>query len=99
VCNETRIGGRGLVAALQAIEEAGSLRSAAEKLGINYRRLWTRIKQAEKLLGKRLVVSDKRGSKLTEEAKKIITAYQEATRRLREAGLLDGLDTGAECSD
>jgi len=45
------------------------------------------------------VVSDKRGSRLTEEAKKIIKAYQEATRRLREAGLLDGMDTGAECSD
>ena len=44
-------------------------------------------------------MSDKRGSKLTEEAKKIIKAYQEAAKRLREAGLLDGLDTGAECSD
>ncbi len=68
-------------------------------MGINYRRLWTRIKQAEKLLGKRLVVSDKRGSRLTEEAKKIIKAYQEAMRKLRETRLLDGLDTGAECSD
>jgi len=98
-CGEARIGSHGLIEVLKAIEETGSLRAAATRLGINYRRLWARIRRAERLLGKQLVAGDKRGSRLTDEAKKIITAYEEALGRLREAGLLQGVETSVDCKE
>ena len=88
----TRVAGPGLVKALRAVRESGSLRAAAERLGMSYRRLWERIQRAEKLLGVRLVERGRRGSRLTPEAEKLLQAYTEALERLRAAGLLEGLD-------
>ena len=88
----TRVAGPGLAKALKAIQETGSLRAAAERLGMSYRRLWERIRRAEKLLGVRLVERGRKGSRLTPEAEKLLQAYREAVERLRAAGLLEGLE-------
>lgn len=88
----TRVAGPGLFEALQAIRETGSLRAAAERLGMSYRRLWERIRRAERLLGARLVERGRRGSRLTREAEKLLQAYAEALERLQGLGLLEGVD-------
>ena len=70
------VAGEGLVRILEAIEEAGSLRAAARKLGMNYRKLWTKLNRTETLLGFKLVVGrGRRGSKLTSEARALLREY------------------------
>ncbi len=70
------VAGEGLVRILEAIEEAGSLRAAARRLGMNYRKLWTKINRAETLLGFKLVVGrGRRGSRLTSEARALLREY------------------------
>ncbi|MBI9079122.1 MAG: LysR family transcriptional regulator [Pseudodesulfovibrio sp.] len=56
--NETYIG-IGSTLLLQHIEELGSLRKAAEALGMSYRRAWGKLKNAEKRLGQALVEKTK----------------------------------------
>ncbi len=88
----TRVAGPGLVQALQAIRETGSLRAAATRLGMSYRRLWERIRRAERLLGVRLVERSRSGSRLTREAEKLVQAYNEALEKLQATGLLGGVE-------
>ena len=92
VSDSVRVAGRGLIEILEAIEEEGSVRSAAKRLGINYRRLWTRISRAEKLLGVKLVEASARGSRLTDSARRLIEAFRELENRV---GSLC-VDTGIE---
>lgn len=61
--------GAGRALLLAKIEEYGSLRKAAEDIGMSYRAAWGKIKKTEKLLGVRLIVqngSRKEGHRLTE---------------------------------
>lgn len=44
-----------MIEILKAIDKHGSLRLAAENLGINYKRLWIRLRNAEIALGYKLV--------------------------------------------
>jgi molybdate transport system regulatory protein len=62
--------GAGRAFLLQKIEEHGSLRKAAEDLGMSYRAAWGKIRKTEKVLGVKLIAqcrSKKEGHKLTEE--------------------------------
>lgn len=56
--NEIYIG-IGSTLLLQHIEKLGSLRKAAEELGMSYRRAWGRLKSAEQRIGKPLVEKTK----------------------------------------
>jgi len=47
--------GLGRLMLLQAIEESGSLKSAAERLGMSYRAAWGKLKSSEEALGRPLV--------------------------------------------
>jgi molybdate transport system regulatory protein len=47
--------GTGRVLLLNKIEEYGSIKKAAEALGMSYRAAWGKIKATEKLLGVRLI--------------------------------------------
>src|SRR6476620_5487654 len=47
--------GFGLIAILQAVDRAGSIKQAAGDLGQSYRHVWGRIKAAENALGTPLV--------------------------------------------
>jgi molybdate transport repressor ModE-like protein len=51
---------------LEGIAETGSVRAAADKLGISYRNVWGKLEAAETALGQKLVVKNKgHGSVLT----------------------------------
>jgi molybdate transport system regulatory protein len=47
--------GFGVCEILQAVEQTGSIKQAAGKLGKSYRYIWGRIKEAEQTLGQALV--------------------------------------------
>ena len=53
--------GAGRAILLQKIEEYGSIRKAAEELGMSYRAAWGKIRKTEKILGVRLIAQN--GSK------------------------------------
>jgi len=72
---------------LQGIEDYGSLKAAAESLGISYRKAWGDLKKAEKGLGVRLIEKRRGGSgggetSLTETGKKWVAAYGHFRRKI-----------------
>lgn len=70
--------GAGRAFLLQKIEEHGSLRKAAEDLGMSYRAAWGKIRKTEKVLGVKLIAqcrSKKEGHKLTEEGLLLMEKY------------------------
>lgn len=74
---------------LEAIEETGSLSGAAERLGVHYRRAWGKIKEMEKRLGVRLIVTQSGGvggggTELTPQAKEYIRQYRKFRSALKE---------------
>ena len=81
--------GPGIYSILKAIEETGSIASAARKLGYSYKFVWTYIKRLEDVLGVPLVES-KRGGKergiteLTEVGKILLSYYESMSREVEE---------------
>ena len=72
--------GLGMSAILQAVDRAGSIKGAAGDLGLSYRHVWGRIKEAERALGRRLVVTQVGGkgrqrSSLTPEARQLVADF------------------------
>ncbi|WP_406697578.1 LysR family transcriptional regulator [Singulisphaera sp. Ch08] len=72
--------GFGLIAILQAVDRAGSIKQAAGVLGQSYRHIWGRIKAAEHALGHPLVETQVGGqganrSGLTESARQLISEF------------------------
>ncbi len=70
---------------LQAIEETGSLSSAASRMDVPYRTAWYKLKQIEDQLGVRLVSahsggSDGGGSALTPEGQEILRKFRRIYR-------------------
>lgn len=72
--------GNGRAALFEAIEETGSIRQAASKLGMSYRAAWGKINATEKLIGFRLVERQagghQSGAVLTPYAKNLLSSYQ-----------------------
>ena len=67
---------------LKLINETKSLKAAAEKLGISYRKAWGNLKDSEEKLGFSIVNKSRGGehggqSELTEEGLELIEAYNE----------------------
>jgi len=65
---------------LQLVRERGSLKAAAEELGISYRKAWGDLKKAEELLGYELTEKTRGGkdggnSIITSRAEKLLEAY------------------------
>jgi len=72
--------GEGRYLILKTALELGSLKAAAEKLGLSYRAAWGKIKTTEKLLGIKLVEGSrgrKGGISLTTEAHKLLVLYEQ----------------------
>src|SRR4051812_7899328 len=72
--------GFGLIAILQAVAHAGSIKQAASDLGQSYRHVWGRIKQAEQAIATPLVVTHVGGqgpqrSELTDTARRLIADF------------------------
>ena len=70
--------GQGRYELLVLIEELGSLKLAAEKMGISYRGAWGKIKKTEEILGRELIHKDnnKEGYKLTEFGKEFMREFE-----------------------
>lgn len=64
-----------------AVDELGSIRQAATKLGMSYRAAWGKIKATEERFGRTLIIKraggPQGGAELTEEAKQLLESYQE----------------------
>jgi len=69
--------GAGRAQLLQKIERYGSLKQAAEHMGMSYRGAWGKIKKTEDVLGDKLIVkiSNKEGYQLTELGREFVRLY------------------------
>jgi len=81
--------GPGIYNILKAIEETGSIASAARKLGYSYKFVWTYIKRLEDVLGVPLVESRRGGkergvTELTEVGKILLNYYESMSREVEE---------------
>ncbi len=70
--------GHGRYELLLLINELGSLKLAAERMGISYRGAWGKIKKTEEVIGKPLIYKDnnKEGYKLTEFGRDFVTEFK-----------------------
>jgi len=72
--------GSGRMALFQYIEEAGSIKQAAEKLNMSYRAAWGKIKATEERLGLKLVERQagglNSGASLTAKGKHLLMIYK-----------------------
>jgi molybdate transport system regulatory protein len=79
-----------LVALLTEIKNRGSIRSAAEILGVSYRKAWGDIREAERFLGMQLLETVRGGkdgglSRLTEEGDNLVEAFRQLHEGINEA--------------
>jgi molybdate transport system regulatory protein len=82
--------GSGLIAILQAVDRAGSIKQAAVDLGQSYRHVWGRIKKAEQALGSPLVDTQVGGqavqrSGLTANARRLVDDFLALRHRMVES--------------
>lgn len=82
--------GPGRLELLKTVKELGSLRKAAQKLGMSYRWAWGRLNNAEKELGKPLLVRTEepvggRPMVLTPEAQELINWFAKVEKDLQKA--------------
>jgi len=74
---------------LEAVDRVRSIKDAAADAGISYRTAWSAIQQMEQALGRPMVSSRAGGpgggaTTLTDEGRRLLSAYQELRRRLEE---------------
>jgi molybdate transport system regulatory protein len=79
-----------LVRLLSGIQESGTLRSAAESLGLSYRKAWGDIRKAEKFVGFLLVEKIRGGkdgglSRLTPDGAELVEAFNQLHKDFDEA--------------
>ena len=80
--------GEGLLQLLSKVQERGTLRGAAEDLGMSYRHAWGKIKTAERRFGKPILKTHKGGTsggggaELTEEGIMLLNKYLEIKKTL-----------------
>ncbi len=77
-------------ALLEAIRNHETLKSAADSLGLSYRKAWGQISEAEQILGYSLLVKQRGGkeggkSSLTSSAIKLLEAYRALQQRFDES--------------
>ncbi len=70
--------GRGRVELLQRIRETGSISKAAKAMKMSYKAAWDAVDAMNAAWQSPLVDSGPAGSRLTEDAERLITAYQQA---------------------
>jgi len=80
--------GDGPYSLLKNVEETGSLRKGAKKMGMSYKKAWTIIKNCESRLGVKLLQKKKGGKKgggssLTETGKVFLRNYEEFKREVK----------------
>lgn len=83
--------GSGRVFLLKGIEEHGSLKKAAEAMGMSYRAAWGKIKATEKVLGVQLIekqAGNKCGYTVTEEGRVLMEKFEQWFFRVEEQAAL-----------
>jgi molybdate transport system regulatory protein len=73
--------GDGKARLLEQVDRSGSLKAAAEALGMSYRGLWGRLSEMERRLGMKLLVrkaggAGGGGSRLTASARRLLERYR-----------------------
>ena len=89
IFREEKCFGPGIAELLEHIRELHSLRAAAMTMGMAYSKAWTIIRQSEENLGFKLLQSttggkNGGGATLTAEAEKILLAYEEYSKELKQ---------------
>ena len=89
--NGQRFFGPGVAELLERVREHRSLRAAAASMEMAYSKAWTVIKNSENALGFKLLASTTGGKHgggavLTDEARQMLTAYDEYCEKLRAYG-------------
>jgi len=70
--------GMGRAMLLLKVQELGSLKKAADQMGMSYRAAWGKIRKSEEILGIRLIASNgcrKEGCQLTEDGQRITEKF------------------------
>ena len=71
--------GKGVATLMRGVEETGSLNAAAKRIKMAYSKAWRIVKEAEAGFGFLLINRDgARGSTLTKEGAKLLSAYEDA---------------------
>lgn len=83
--------GPGVAMLLRRVQELHSLRAAAIDMNMAYSKAWTILREAERGLGVKLLLSTTGGrhgggAVLTEEGEALLSAYDAYDRELKEAG-------------
>jgi molybdate transport system regulatory protein len=68
--------GLGRYRILDAVRRTGSMNAAAKELHMSYRAVWMRVRSSEKRVGKTLIVSEGKGSRLTPFAENLMKQYR-----------------------
>lgn len=72
--------GEGRFQIFLAIRRTGSILKAAHALGLQYRNVWAKIKDAEHQCGFKIVETNRKGSQLTPEGEQLLHKYSELQR-------------------
>lgn len=75
---------------LNKVKETGSLKAAADELGVSYRKAWGNVEDIEKGLGFKLLERQRGGAQggkttLTNDGERLIEAHQELRKEFNEA--------------
>lgn len=81
--------GFGLCEMLQAVQDKGSIKVAAESIGKSYRHVWGRIKEAEAILERPLVQTRVGGnpdhrSELTQDATRLLEGFLTLRQKMKD---------------
>ena len=68
--------GLGRFRILDTVDRLGSLQAAAKELKMSYRAIWGRIRASEERIGKLLLISDNRGSRMTPFAESLVKQFR-----------------------
>ncbi|WP_316900822.1 LysR family transcriptional regulator [Pseudodesulfovibrio indicus] len=85
--------GLGRLQLLKSVEEHGSLKGAAEALGMSYRGAWGKIKVTEELIGQKLIERDsnrRAGYRLTPFGRVLARSYDQWYREVEAFALSKG---------
>lgn len=84
----TYVFGFGISEILAAVDETGSIKQAARSVGKSYRYVWSRVKEAERAFGRRLIDTrvggaGTRRSALTAEARDLVAGFTALRRNVK----------------
>ena len=72
--------GQGRLRIFRTIRRAGSILKASRILGLPYRIVWAKVKDAERQCGFKIVETSRKGSRLTPEGERLLEKYAELER-------------------